>query len=88
MRIMKIVYSQEKSELRSQEESASYMGEESWQVGEKFNGEFIQGRITSITDGTRDYGYTVWVMPYSKEYQVGALLIPIHVVQRVYYGEE
>lgn len=85
MRIMKIVYMQEKSELRSQEESASYMGEESWQVGEKFNGEFIKGEVHSIVESPD--GYSVWVL-LGNTLVREAMFIPLHAVQRIYYGEE
>lgn len=84
MKIMKVVYSQEKSEIRALDTSASYMGEESWTVGENFNGEFIKGVVTDI------HLYTSRGMEIV-EIQVGkqiAMLIPFHAVQRIYYGEE
>lgn len=86
MKIMKVVYSAESqnskwsSALRMYEEY-TYMGEESWSVGEKFNGEFIQGIVTEIFYG-RMTGAQINVDGEE------ALFIPLHAVQRIYYGEE
>ena len=76
MKIMKVVYSAEKQDIEW-----SHMGEESWQVGENFNGEFVKGKVTGI------YLYE----SRGVEVQVGksiAMYIPPHAVQRIYYGEE
>ena len=81
MKIMEVVYSQEKSELRSHDESASYMGEESWIVGEVFKGKFIQGKVTEIY--RRQNGDVMVEVD-----RMVAMSIPPHAVQRVYYGEE
>ena len=49
MKIMKIVYMQECEHSDwDGGNSRPYMGEESWQVGEKFKGEFTQGSVTEI----------------------------------------
>lgn len=79
MKIMKVVYSQENNEIRSFDVSASYMGEESWTVGENFNGEFVKGKVTDI------YLYQSRGVELHVN-GVYALFIPLHAVQRIYYG--
>ena len=81
MKIMKVVYTEECGTDWDGSNGRSYMGENSWSIGEKFNGEFIQGTITEIL-GERTAGVQINVD--GKE----ALLIPLHAVQRIYYGEE
>ena len=87
MKIMKVVYMTECSTSDwSGENRRNYMGEESWTVGEKFNGEFVKGVVAEITQD----GYSaidIWV-----KIPAGAIVmsmtIPPHAVQRIYYGEE
>lgn len=86
MSIMKIVYTQEKCELRGDGISAPYMGEESWQIGEYFGNEFLFGVVSDIT-GNYDDGYYIWVTT-KNEQEVQALWIALHSVQRVYFGKE
>lgn len=84
-KIMKVVYSQEKSEFRNHEESAPYMGEESWEVGEKFNGEFVRGVVAEIIqDGCS--AIDIWVKAPTGAL-VMAMTISPYAVQRIYYGE-
>lgn len=85
MSIMKIVYIQEKNELRGDGISESYMGEESWQIGEYFGNEFLSGVVSDIT-GNYDDGYYIWVTT-KNEQEVQALWIAPHSVQRVYFGK-
>lgn len=57
------------------------MGEESWTVGENFNGEFVKGVVTGIyLDESRGVEIDV-------NGQI-AIFIPLHAVQRIYYGKE
>jgi len=80
MKIMKVVYAQEITE-RSSSGSRSYMGEDSWSVGEAFKGEFIQGKVTEIY--RRQNGDVM----IEVDARVAVTIAP-HAVQRVYYGEE
>ena len=82
MKIMRVVYSAECEHSDwDGGNSRPYMGEESWTVGEHYNGLFMQGSVTEIykrTDG-------------SISVEVGgkiAMTISPHAVQRVHYGEE
>ena len=86
MKIMKVVYSQEKCELRNLDWSASYMGEGSWSVGENFNGEFVKGVVEAISEDVELVGeISIWVK--AGDSLVCAMTIPPHAVQRIYYGE-
>lgn len=78
MNIMKIVYIQEKNDI-----SASYMGEESWQIGEYFSNEFLSGVVSYIA-AVSDGGYYIWVTT-KDEQEKQALWIAPHSVQRVYF---
>ena len=85
MKIMKVVYTTDCSESAWSSaleayEDRYYMGEESWSVGEKFNGEFIQGEVTSI------YLFESRGVEIDVNKKC-ALFIPLHAVQRIYYGE-
>lgn len=86
MKIMKVVYSAECEHSNwDGSNSQKYMGEESWQVGEKFSGEFVKGVVAEITQD----GYSaidIWVKTPTGAI-VMAMTIPLHAVQRIYYGE-
>lgn len=87
MKIMKIVYMQECEQSDwDGSNSKKYMGEDSWQVGETLNGEFIRGIVSSISEDV-DGGYAVWVTSQDGRLRQ-AMYFPPHSVQRVYYGEE
>ena len=81
MKIMKVVYTEECGTDWDGSNGRSYMGENSWSIGEKFNGEFIQGTITEIFYG-RMTGVQINVDGEE------SLFIPLHAVQRIYYGVE
>ena len=87
MKIMKVVYTEECSTSDwDGSNSRSYMGEESWSIGGKFNGEFVNGVVAEITQD----GYSaidIWVKTPTGAL-VMAMTIPPHAVQRIYYGEE
>lgn len=87
MKIMKVVYMQE-CEHSSWDggNSQRYMGEESWRVGEKFNGEYIQGIVTSIAEDVVGGWFSVFVTTPERTL-LQAMCIPVHAVQRIYYGE-
>ena len=86
MKIMKVVYSQECSEHNwDGSGSRSYMGEDSWTVGETFKGEFIRGAVTSIEMGHYPWDNSLHIRVDGNKL---AMTIPPHAVQRVYYGEE
>ena len=86
MKIMKIVHMQEyESSSWDGSNSQMYMGEESWSVGENFNGEFVQGEVSLIVKESE--GYTIWLMKENGKV-AEAMWIPLHAVQRIYYGEE
>ena len=90
MKIMKVVYTAECS-ISDWDggNSRRYMGEESWSIGQKFNGEFIQGEVSGIDyDQNSEYGggVSIWVKR-GGDFLVCAMTIPIHAVQRIYYGE-
>lgn len=57
-----------------------YMGEETWQIGEKFAGEFMSGIVTDI------YGSIDENLYIEVDGKI-ALSIPNHAIQRIYYGE-
>ena len=90
MKIMKVVYSakcqnSEWSSASGMYEEYNYLGEESWSIGENFNGEFVQGVVDEITQD----GYSaidIWVKTPTGAL-VMAMTIPPHAVQRIYYGE-
>jgi len=87
MKIMKVVFTQECS-LSDWDggNSRSYMGEESWKVGEKFNGEFIKGVVEAISyDVELVREISIWVK--AGDSLLCAMTIPPHAVQRIYYGE-
>lgn len=87
MKIMKIVYMQECEHSDwDGGNPQKYMGEESWQVGEKFNGEFIQGVVYQFI-GDEHGSVDLWVEKPDGRISM-AMSIPPHAVQRVYYGEE
>lgn len=76
MKIMKVVYTDDWDGSNGR----SYRGENSWSIGEKFNGEFIQGTVTEILG--EQTGVQINVDGEA------ALFIPLHAVQRIYYGVE
>lgn len=87
MKIMKVVYTQECTTSDwDGGNSRSYLGEERWSVGEKFNGEFIQGVVSAISEDV-DGGYAVWVTTQDGKL-VQAMFFPLHAVQRLFYGED
>lgn len=76
-KVMRVVYSVEcfDSELEG------YMGEGYLSLGEYFDGEFMQGKVTKL-HYTVDRSVTVEV-----DNKVAMEISP-HAVQRIYYGEE
>lgn len=91
MKIMKVIYSakchnSEWSSASEMYEEQDYMGEQDWAVGENFNGEFVKGVVAEITQD----GYSaidIWVKTPTGALVI-AMTIPLHAVQRIYYGEE
>jgi len=86
MKIMKIEFMTERSECDwDGGNQRRYMGEQSWAVGEKFNGEYIKGTVYQLLDD-EDGMIDLWVEDGNAKIHL-AISFPIHAVNRIYYGE-
>lgn len=96
MKIMRVVYLEESVDSDWDGGNARhYMGEEGWAVGEYYNGEYIQGNVSSIVLDPSGWIY-VYVLPVGSKVEIDAgahytgklaFSLSPHAVQRVYYGE-